>query len=94
MSSRPLPDLALQLMPVSSSGPGATAPRPRVDRFEVCFTSLYRQGHALAFPCDESGDVDIDRLPPAARRNYLEACGKVGREYTMPEVRPMAGFAH
>ena len=93
MPSRSMPELALQLVSVSESTP-RTPQRARVERYEVCFSSLFRQGHALAFPCDESGDVDIDGLPPAARRNYLDACEKVGREFALPQVRPMAGFTH
>ena len=93
MSSRSVPELALQLVSVSTeSAPRRT--QRRVERFEVCFSSLFRQGRALAFPCDESGDVDIDALPPAARRNYIEACAKVGKEFSLPQVRPMAGFTH
>jgi hypothetical protein len=91
MSSRPLPDLALQLTPVSPSSPAA---RARVERFEVCFASLFRQGHSYAFPCDESGKVVVDLLPDAAQRNYLAACARVGAEYALPQVRPMAGFTH
>jgi len=93
MPSRTMPELALQLVSVSESAPRPSR-RTSVPRHELCFSSLYRQGRALAFPCDESGDVDIDALPPAARRNYLEACEKVGREFALPQVRPMAGFTH
>jgi hypothetical protein len=89
-----MPDTALQLVSVSTESAPRRTQHARVERFEVCFYSLFRQGHALAFPCDESGDVDIDTLPPVARRNYLEACDKVGKEYALPQVRPMAGFTH
>jgi hypothetical protein len=89
-----MPDTALQLVSVSTESAPRRTQHARVARFEVCFYSLFRQGHALAFPCDESGEVDIDTLPPVARRNYLEACDKVGKEYTLPQVRPMAGFTH
>lgn len=27
----------------------------------------------LAFPCDENGHVDLEKLHPAAQRNYVEA---------------------
>lgn len=94
MPSRPMPDIALQLVSVASESAAPRIQHARVERFEVCFSSLFRQGHALAFPCDESGDVDIDALPPAARRNYIEACAKVGKEFSLPQVRPMAGFTH
>jgi len=94
MTRRTMPDLALQLVSVSTESALRAAPRARVARFELCFFSLFRPGRALAFPCDEAGDVDIDALPPAARSNYLAACEQVGREFSLPQVRPMAGFAH
>ncbi|HEX6704078.1 MAG TPA: hypothetical protein VF169_04900 [Albitalea sp.] len=55
-------------------------------RFEVRFQSLFREGHALAFPCDPSGRVDLDGLSERARSNYLFARAMVGREYAMPAI--------
>jgi len=94
MSSQPLPDLALQLMPVPSSGSGGRAAAAGGNRFEVVFASFFRQGHALTFPCSQSGEVDIDSLPPAARRNYADVCARVGRDYALPLVRPISRFTH
>ncbi|WP_409970174.1 hypothetical protein [Piscinibacter sp.] len=55
-------------------------------RFEVRFLSLFREGRALAFPCDPSGLVDLDALTERARSNYLFARAMVGREYAMPTL--------
>lgn len=94
MSSRPLPDLALPLMPLPSSSPGGRAPSADHQRFEVVFASFYRQGHALTFPCNESGAVNIDSLPIAARRNYADVCARVGKDYALPLVRPALKLTH
>jgi hypothetical protein len=55
--------------------------------FELRFQSLFDEGHALAFPCDAAGHVDMDSLPERARLNYLYARTVVGREFAMPAVR-------
>ncbi len=81
-------------MPVPSSAPGGHAPPAGGQRFEVVFASFFRQGHSLTFPCSQSGEVDIDRLPPAARRNYADVCARVGKDYALPLVRPAVRFTH
>lgn len=58
--------------------------------FEVRFDSLYLPGHALAFPCDAAGRVDLDTLSERARTNYLFARAMVGRENSLPHVVPHA----
>ena len=45
------------------------SPTATLPSFERRFTSLYVAGHALAFPCDASGHVDLDVLSERARRN-------------------------
>jgi len=50
------------------------------------FASLFQQGRALAFPCDEQGQVKLDELSERARGNYLFARAMVGREYATPRV--------
>lgn len=55
--------------------------------FEVRYTSLYVPGHALAFPCDAEGHVDLDALSERARQNYLFARAMVGRENSLPSVQ-------
>ena len=66
-----------------AQAPAAGAARPR---FEVRFSCLFRPGCALAFPCDDKGQVDLDALSEAARNNYLYARATVGREHCSPQV--------
>lgn len=56
--------------------------------YEIRFTSLFREGRGLAFPCDAKGHVDLDDLSEPARNNYLYARALVGREFSTPSVRP------
>jgi hypothetical protein len=58
----------------------------REPRCELRFRSLFDDGRALAFPCDASGEVDIDSLSDKARTNYLYARTVVGREFAIPAV--------
>jgi hypothetical protein len=59
-----------------------------VGKFELRFRSLFNEGRALAFPCDASGQVDLDRLSERARHNYLYARTVIGREFATPAVQP------
>jgi hypothetical protein len=59
----------------------------QTDSFELRFQSLFNEGRGLAFPCDDLGKVDIDRLPDRARNNYLFARTLIGREFASPKVR-------
>jgi len=54
--------------------------------FEIKFQSLFREGRALAFPCDREGHVDLDAMSERARNNYFFAWATIGREYAMPVV--------
>ena len=56
--------------------------------YEIRFQSLFHEGRALCFPCDEQGQVAMDSLSERARDNYLYARAVVGREYAYPCVRP------
>jgi len=57
---------------------------------QLRFESLFHEGRALAFPCDDRGQVALDALSERARRNYLYARAVVGREYAQPRViRPL-----
>lgn len=56
-------------------------------QYEIRFPSLYREGHALAFPCDREGHVDLDALSERAKGNYLFARAMVGREFATPCVQ-------
>lgn len=56
--------------------------------YEIRFQSLFHEGRALCFPCDERGQVALDTLSERARDNYLYARAVVGREYAYPCIRP------
>ena len=56
--------------------------------YEIRFQSLFKEGRALCFPCDEQGRVTLDALSERARDNYLYARAVVGREFAYPSVRP------
>lgn len=56
--------------------------------YEIRFQSLFNEGRALCFPCDEHGHVHLDSLSDQARENYLFARAVVGREYAAPAVMP------
>jgi hypothetical protein len=58
--------------------------------FEIRFQSLFNEGRALAFPCDDVGHVDLDTISERTRNNYLFARAMVGREFAMPQVREAA----
>lgn len=57
-------------------------------QFELRFQSLFDSGRGYAFPCDHKGEVDLDQLSERARNNYFYARAAVGRELTVPAVRP------
>lgn len=57
-------------------------------QFELRFQSLFDSGRGYAFPCDPSGQVDLDSLSDRARNNYLYARAMVGRELSVPALRP------
>ncbi len=58
-------------------------------QFELRFQSLFDSGRGYAFPCDPTGQVDLDGLSDRARNNYLYARAMVGRELTVPALRVM-----
>ena len=58
--------------------------------FELCFSSLFDTARAYAFPCDAAGHVDIDALSDRSRDNYLLARALVGRDLSLPAIRPSA----
>ena len=59
----------------------------RSTRFELRFQSLFDEGRGLAFPCDATGQVDIDALSERARSNYFSARTLIGRDFSMPTLR-------
>lgn len=56
-------------------------------QFELRFQSLFDAGRGYAFPCDPTGQVDLDGLSERARNNYLYARAMVGRELSVPALR-------
>ena len=56
--------------------------------YELCFRSLFTPGRSVVFPCDAAGHVDIDTLSTRGRENYFYARTVIGREFSMPAVRP------
>ena len=55
--------------------------------FELRFQSLFQEGRGYSFPCDASGQVDIDSLSDRARCNYFFARTVIGREFAIPAVQ-------
>ena len=53
---------------------------------QLRFESLFQFGRALAFPCDDRGQVELDALSDRARDNYLYARAVVGREFSTPII--------
>lgn len=56
--------------------------------YELRFRSLFDEGRGLCFPCDKSGQVNIDSLSSRARLNYFYARTVIGREFSVPAVEP------
>ena len=53
---------------------------------ELRFESLFRPGRGYTFPCDATGQVDVDALNERERCGYLHARSLVGRELTVPAL--------
>ena len=67
---------------------GANASCMQAGGHEIRFQSLFREGRALSFPCDDAGYVDMNALSERGRANYLFARAMVGREFHVPVVHP------
>ena len=65
-----------------------TQPASPAGAYELRFRSLFDAGRAYAFPCDDLGHVDMDRLSDDVRHNYLYARAVVGREVAKPALLP------
>jgi len=52
--------------------------------FELRFQSLRNAGHAISFPCDASGEVNMDKLSEVERVRYFYARAVIGREFSFP----------
>lgn len=60
----------------------------RAKPYVLRFHALFESGQGYAFPCDDSGHVDLDDLSESARNNYFYARAMVGRELAAPAVEP------
>ncbi len=69
----------------------STRPSGEHAAYQLRFESLFQQGRALAFPCDDHGQVAMDELSERALENYLYARAVVGHEYSLPHVVPSIG---
>jgi hypothetical protein len=58
--------------------------------YQLRFQSLFHSGRGFAFPCDPSGQVDLDGMSERARNNYFYARAMVGRELSAPAVEASA----
>jgi len=47
---------------------------------------LFDAWHALVFPCDPQGQVDLDALDRRTLADYLYARALVGRDFGRPSV--------
>ena len=63
---------------------------PASSQYQLRFQSLFNSGRGFAFPCDDHGRVDLDRMSERARNNYFYARAMVGRELATPEVQRAA----
>jgi hypothetical protein len=58
-----------------------------VSHYELHYARLLGVGRSFVFPCDASGNVELDSLTTRARENYLFARSMVGVEMSLPTVR-------
>jgi hypothetical protein len=55
-------------------------------RFELRYRGLFNPGRGFAFPCDATGQVELDGLSERSRVNYLYARATVGFDLAAPIV--------
>jgi hypothetical protein len=60
------------------------------DQYELRFAGVSSGKRGYAFPCDETGRVDIDELTDRDRTNYFYARTVVGKELSAPIVAPVS----
>ncbi|MCW5666615.1 MAG: hypothetical protein KIT35_22515 [Piscinibacter sp.] len=71
-----------------NTAPAPLSPSAIEAQYQLRFQSLFNEGRALVFPCDQAGHVDMDALSERARHNYLYARTVIGREFATPAVIP------
>lgn len=65
-------------------------PQPIPMRYLLRFDPLDDACETLAFPCDERGQVNLDRLSRRERADYLFARAVIGGRFGRPSVLPAA----
>lgn len=55
-------------------------------KFLLTFQS-FEGRETLSFPCDESGQVDLNTLPPVTKTTYLYARAVMGYQFRPPVVQ-------
>jgi hypothetical protein len=58
--------------------------------FQLAFRPPCNDGRGYAFPCDEEGHVDLNRMSDRVRNDYLYARAMVGRFFCPPAVETLA----
>jgi hypothetical protein len=71
-------------LPCTGMARAAAVPAP--GSFEIRFAALSQYGTGLSFPCDGTGQVDLDALSCKAKREYLYARAMIGLEYAYPVI--------
>jgi hypothetical protein len=71
---------------MTESSSSASSSNSGSGSFRLCFRSLFDSGRGFAFPCDPSGQVDLDNMSERARNNYFYARAMMGREVAYPAV--------
>ena len=66
-------------------------PSTTASTFQIRFDSSFFADRAVAFPCDERGQVDMDQLSEAGRRDYFFARIMTRLAHLEPEVGPACG---
>jgi hypothetical protein len=60
------------------------------DQYELRFAGASNEKRGYAFPCDQTGRVDIDELTDLDRTNYFYARTVIGKELSAPTVVPVS----
>ncbi len=48
------------------------------------FQDLWNCGHALSFPCNDKGEVNLDEFSKRMKENYYFVRTMIGKQYSCP----------
>jgi hypothetical protein len=65
----------------------------RRDSYQLRFDSHFGARPSPTFPCDASGNVDLDELTERQRNNYFFARACIGRDFGRPSIHRSSGEA-